>query len=131
MTKTECQECGQFDESARCQRHEGWSNMETWGVALIIDNDRRTLNGALASVRVNSPDHVMLRSFVEGMANAGEPRMMQEQLIQCALSRVNWRELATHYIEKARDCPDCGGSVNVRLGNRDGTPGVCGAAFHS
>lgn len=98
------------------EKHEGWTNRETWYVALTIDNDRRELEYVLAYVRRNPPsvpgrpESLVLDEIAEGLrghVERGVPSSTRRDLHKdCgpgSISRVNWRELAEHYITKARE----------------------------
>ena len=89
--------------------YQGWKNYATWGVALIIDNEQGYYNGALEIVdvamekedkdliRVDIAD--ALKEWVEDeLAPTSQLNQMQSQLMQAALSDVDWMELADHYI---------------------------------
>lgn len=81
--------------------YNGWSNYETWAVALWIDNDaglyqemhriaRRMTEGRLA-------DHI--KSTIEDGAPDLEASLYSD-LLNAALSKVDWYEVAQHYIEE-------------------------------
>lgn len=90
--------------------HEGWSNRATWGVALVIDNERERQTDALDIVR-DDPEaaHANLRDWVGEIIDpddfpAREPiDAMKLTLMQAGLLRVNWNELADHYRGKLKD----------------------------
>jgi hypothetical protein len=107
----------------------GWANYETWGVALILDNDEGTYNECSetaerlrseAAEHHNVPDiwtaeqaarfelADWLKDFTETLCGIGaesedfgiaEPTLMARQLLGAALSDVDWDEIAGHYLE--------------------------------
>jgi len=97
--------------------YQGWSNYETWAIALILDNDRGTYemmqemreeaesyakdggSPALSTALVFSD---MLKSFVEEIVedDLGKVSDFSSQLIHGAIGEVNWREIAENELEK-------------------------------
>ena len=108
-----CRDCGDHHAppSGRCERHEGWENRETWAVALAIDNNRQRLEGAvkLAEAHVAITDIAGkdgVRSMLEEtlkMLCGGLRARKGDDFASMNLWPVNWRELAEHYITKARE----------------------------
>ena len=89
--------------------YQGWKNYATWGVALIIDNEQGYYNRAIQMVDeiMSKEDKELVRVEVADALKAwveDEPAAldglsdMQQQLINAALSDVDWMELADHYI---------------------------------
>ena len=85
--------------------YNGWSNYETWNVALWIDNEpgtydeRRELARRARSVSdlANS-----LKAWVEEMAPDLGASMFAD-LLGAALSEVDWSEIADHWYEEAHE----------------------------
>lgn len=110
------------------ETYNGWTNYETWGVALLLDNDEGTYREAREAAerfKEEAPDHRnvpgiwtaeeaakfemadWLKDYTETLCGIGadsedlgipEPSMMAQQLLGGALSDVNWDEIAGHYI---------------------------------
>jgi hypothetical protein len=101
------------------QRHNGWTNYETWNVSLWIDNDEGTYNSwrreaeecwadaeadetftreenATAALAARLKTH-----FDDDMHEMGVPELkgFYADLLNAALSEVNWHEIAGHMIE--------------------------------
>ncbi len=105
------------------EKYNGWTNYETWSVSLIIDNDEGLhtfKNETMEEIWNNTDDTDTLEertaeaeqaaadwlenwitdeefSKVFGMQSYGTPTL-GGQLLGAALSEVNWREIAEHYI---------------------------------
>jgi|SRR5665213_3375087 len=99
--------------------YNGWTNYETWNVALWIDNepgtyetrremavqaweDAETRRGYESQTRQDSAKYLLserLREWVEEMApNLGAS--MFSDLLSAALSEVNWYEIAENWLEE-------------------------------
>lgn len=89
------------------KRYEDFENLETWSVAMVIDNDPASLTIACGfpngpalpreTVRVAQ----LLRGWITERTLAGGE--LTVALVTAALARVNWQELAEHYIAKWQD----------------------------
>lgn len=111
-------------------RYNGWTNFETWGVALVLDNDQGTYTECTETAErfaTEAPEHYnvpgiwtaeqaarftfadWLKDYTEALCGLGadadfetygipEPSMMARQLLQGALSDVDWDEIADHYL---------------------------------
>jgi hypothetical protein len=95
--------------------YNGWTNYETWVVNLWIDNEQgmqeywqeqaaECLAGqddsvADATWRV---EDLMQEWYGEARAACHTPGVFGD-LLQAALSEVNWRELARHYVDAAKE----------------------------
>lgn len=121
MMKNKCPDCGDHHEPApgRCDRHEGWTNLETWSVALHIDNDAVALARFVRIARDYETQPIMagvpttlaeafsrvvdgwLDDSIKGGASTKD--YVSAALARAALARVDWRDLAQHYIRKARE----------------------------
>jgi hypothetical protein len=95
--------------------YNGWSNYETWNVALWLDNDEGTyhemrdrMHGAVkAASRFLSGDDArdkalaLLADEIKDYVRNGEPDLgasMFADLLGAALSEVDWYEIAAHYL---------------------------------
>lgn len=107
--------------------YNGWSNYETWSVALVIDNDQRTYSESREIVRDaiqnGEPSEYWteedrkrfrvadaLKDWVErSLEISTEPTeaepmsFLVSQLVSAALSDVNWTEIAENYIEEVQN----------------------------
>ena len=99
--------------------YNGWTNYETWAVALWLDNEEpsyRLTRDLTQTVwreapqsqavrewgwsRVEAAEHrlaELLREFIEGH-NPTPPTTLFADLMWAALGEVNWQELASHYL---------------------------------
>jgi len=103
-------------------RYNGWTNYETWNVALWLDNDQgsqeywREVAQDVYSRKAEASKHQTLEehaaqllgelmeseiedSAQEMLKSAGQAASMFSDLLGAALSEVNWYEIAEHYIE--------------------------------
>jgi hypothetical protein len=102
-------------ESLIKEDYQGWKNYATWGVALILDNNRdmyeymqQQVKAAMASSVELSSQIVelgdIIREYVEGLVEEAldTSNEMAAQLINVALGEVDWNEIAKSYIEEER-----------------------------
>ena len=100
------------------QDYNGWTNRETWATALHIDNDQGLLETALDYAKQEREGHdegeeinsyylaETLEGWFDDMAgdftelSAGVYYMLRDI---GSLYRVNWRELADHYLDQVRE----------------------------
>ena len=101
--------------------YNGWSNRETWATALHIDNDQALLEIALDYAKHKIEDENKgdeegysfdLEATLEGwlvddlltLENISGNHPLWLMLTDIgSLYRVNWRELADHYLDQARE----------------------------
>lgn len=100
------------------QDYNGWTNRETWATALHIDNDEALLEIALNYAREEleghdegeeiNPYHLgeTLKSWIEDdlltLENISGNHPLWLMLTDIgSLYRVNWREIAGHYLDQA------------------------------
>lgn len=131
----------QLDNAAnegRPDTYEGWSNRETWSIANQIDNDEACLDYWTAQARIALLDvpATRLLSLVDTLRDAFvracEETDAEESyvapfildLAECALLRVNWSELAEHYLVKARDRADAKAGRRCGYVSMDETTGA-------
>ena len=110
--------------------YNGWTNYETWAVALWIDNEQGTAERAREMTReyaeapsinkLTGRDQTAyqlgkaIREWVEEeMLPAIGEASLQADLLGAAVSEVNWYEIAEHYLsdlpaeeEEGDDCSD-------------------------
>lgn len=97
--------------------YNGWTNYETWCVALWLDNDEETYeqmreftkeayenpvnNSFIDSVddrrRIALQD--MIKEFVEEQNPLPDAGMFTD-LLNAAISEVDWRDIAKHYLDE-------------------------------
>lgn len=103
------------------ETYNGWTNYETWAVALWLDNDegsqdywreaaRDAWRGAPTSKQVlewkfSQPDaaRIELAERLKEEVEEGVPLLdanLYADLLGAALSSVNWHEIARHYVEE-------------------------------
>lgn len=100
------------------QGFQGWTNRETWATALHIDNDQGLLEIALDYARTERKEHqedgtdavYYLAETLEGWfddisGDFTELSLNAYNMLRDigSLYRVNWRELAEHYLDQARE----------------------------
>jgi hypothetical protein len=106
-------------------RYNGWTNYETWAVALWIDNEQGSYESAreLAKdlyrqaeadktftrreVAVNDLEDALKEEYEEGNPLADDATVYAD-LLRAALGEVNWREIAHHYLDEVADEVDAG-----------------------
>jgi hypothetical protein len=85
--------------------YQGWTNYETWLVALWLQNDEALYESAMDALRIDHEDDrpdVQLKDFVEELAQEGIEGF-QLDLINAALAEVNWSEIAQSFAEDLDD----------------------------
>jgi hypothetical protein len=85
--------------------YNGWSNYETWNVALWIDNEQDLYKDAKEMARrAKSTGHLAhdLKDWIGEMAPDLGATMWAD-LLNAALSEVDWYEIAEHYREGMED----------------------------
>lgn len=103
------------------QGYNGWTNRETWATALHIDNDQGLIESALDYARTEGKEHSdgdfldarnCLAESLEGwitedlltLENISGNHPLWLMLTDIgSLYRVNWRELAEHYLDQVKE----------------------------
>lgn len=102
------------------QDYNGWTNRETWATALHIDNDQALLEIALDYAKQEAEGHESrearrayylgqtLESWITDdlltLENISGNHPLWLMLTDIgSLYRVNWRELADHYLDQVRE----------------------------
>ena len=86
--------------------YQGWANYETWAVALWIDND--LLQGMQERALEIGRDLELYAASeaLRDWTHEDAPDLgacVYADLLRAALGEVDWRELAEHYAEQARE----------------------------
>ncbi len=82
--------------------HNGWSNYETWNVALWLGNERGSYDDMNDIIRRHPDDYKAgqaLKGYVEEMAPDLGASMFSD-LLNAALSEVDWAEIAQNNREE-------------------------------
>jgi hypothetical protein len=94
--------------------YNGWSNYETWNVALWIDNEPGSYQ-ARRELAKDAKDESDLARSLESWIKDDAPDLgasVYSDLLGAALSEVNWYEIAENYFNEAHedcdeDCETC------------------------
>lgn len=96
--------------------YNGWSNYETWAVSLWIRNEEGTSLDAIESAKERGDDSPVSLTIKESatrrLAEVLKDWVSEElvpdlgatlaaELLRAALSKVDWYEIASHYVEEA------------------------------
>jgi hypothetical protein len=81
------------------QNYNGWTNYETWLVSLWLDNEEGSYNAVRDMARENDN----ARDLADALKSMHEEAMPETtgvfaDLLNAAMSEVNWREIAEHYL---------------------------------
>ena len=92
--------------------YNGWTNYETWNVALWMDNDQGTYSLQQEWAESAWDDHKpdledakrqladCLKDFVEENNPLGSEASMYSDLLGAALSEVDWEEIAENWLDE-------------------------------
>ena len=86
--------------------YQGWKNYETWCVALWIDNDQDSYNEARDMIRdcrevYEAAD--ILKEWIEEMNPLNDTANMFTDLLNAALSEVDYYEIAENYLNEIKE----------------------------
>lgn len=98
------------------EKYNGWKNYETWVTALWIDNEEcnQAYAHGLASGVIHNNPHVddvithasilapLLKEWIEEINPLAETATLFADLLNAALSDVDWYELAENYLAEVR-----------------------------
>jgi hypothetical protein len=83
------------------ESYNGWTNYESWLVALWLDNDQLSHETARELATEAASDMEAgnaIKADVENTCGVGDTEAgMISDLINAALSRVDWREIGAHF----------------------------------
>ena len=91
------------------QEHNGWTNYETWVVALWIDNEHGSQDAAREEAARCQEDQtqqvaatIMLADILKAEHEGSLPELtgFASDLLKAAMSEVNWYEIAEHLVEE-------------------------------
>ena len=78
--------------------HNGWKNYETWCIALWLDNDERSKEIARGDNKENYYKAKDLQDYVSELNPLNDTlATMFHDLLNGALSEVDWREVLEHF----------------------------------
>ncbi len=83
-------------------KHNGWTNYETWIVNVWLSNEEPTHKYCVMLSKTYS-DPIELANLLEEFALGFKPEIgtgMFDDMLNAALGEVNWREIAESYIEE-------------------------------
>ena len=98
-----------------CRRHNGWTNYETWAVNLWMDNEKGQQDYWIEEVQMALKQDNPVMHFADRLKDEHEEAadyMLKQahyetgplsDLLNGALSEVNWREIAQFWIDNHRD----------------------------
>lgn len=82
------------------KKYNGWANYETWLVNLHLTNDQYT-SERIEEITKNSKSvydlHESLKDFCEELLVFDGNNLFLADMLNAALSEVDWRELSEHY----------------------------------
>jgi hypothetical protein len=94
--------------------YNGWTNYETWCVALWIDNEEAEYHTTRAKARAfnagtRDPNRTPQGEFADWLKEYVEetmpelPPSLWSDLLRAAFSEVDWYEIAAHYLEEVTE----------------------------
>jgi|WetSurMetagenome_2_1015567.scaffolds.fasta_scaffold421272_2 hypothetical protein len=95
------------------EKYNGWTNRETWLVALHLSNSEELYNSTIETlkkkVKYSFQKEDDLMYFVETLTNMSFDRnessssLLSADLIRTALSRVDWKEIVNSFKEDLKN----------------------------
>jgi hypothetical protein len=95
------------------EKYNGWKNYETWAVSLWIDNEESTYLRARAIAQEARADPQIidgrtapgvvadcLKEWIENDSPLNNTATLYADLLNAALSEVDWYEIAEHYLNE-------------------------------
>ena len=98
----------QITEFNKVPDYNGWTNKPTWAVALWINNDQGLQEMVIEAARNDKDDSYLLADwlqdqFADELNPIAEDASMYADLLNWALAYVDWKSLAEHFIEAAKE----------------------------
>lgn len=90
------------------QGYNGWTNYETWAVALWLDNEEPAYHQACELVEREDPDGEVSHRSADALKSWLEDEMpdlgatVWADLLRAAFSEVDWLEIAEHHVESGK-----------------------------
>lgn len=88
------------------EKYNGWTNRETWLINLHLTNTQNIYNEVLELLKIDYEYEFQkedkLKDFVENFIlidDNDEVNLLRSDLINTALSRVNWKEIVKSFME--------------------------------
>lgn len=87
------------------KNHNGWDNYETWAIALWLDNEQGSQDYWLERAEAANDDVWTLSAELKDSHEEALPEIQgfAADLLNAAMSEVNWDEIARHYIEMVKE----------------------------
>lgn len=87
------------------ETYQGWTNEDTWKIALVYDNTKEYLEKALNACRLGSTYHKKFKliSLYASIGLDDKDQNIREYLGTVTIKNVNWEELISHYEGKIRE----------------------------
>jgi hypothetical protein len=92
-----------------CKKYNGYTNYETWNVALWIDNEQWLYEEVKHLTRhaTNKYDLAnQIKEIIESMNPLNDQASMYSDLLGAAISSCNFYEIANNWIEDNKDEPE-------------------------
>lgn len=89
-----------------CKEYNGWTNYETWNVALWLDNEQGSHFHFVDRAGALDMDAARLASEIYASVSESAPDLgtsTYADLLGAALSSVNWYDIAESFCETAKD----------------------------
>lgn len=85
--------------------YNSWTNYETWAVALWIDNEQGSYQEARSMARQARDKYSLADSLKEWIGECAPEieATLYSDLLNAALSEVDWTEIAEHYADEVGD----------------------------
>lgn len=97
------------------KEYNGWTNYETWLMALWIDTDEYQY-ATVREIAGECSEAHDLATRIQELMEADQPELtgLWADMLNSALSQVNWYEIAEHYDEDMLQvCSECDGTDDV------------------
>ena len=88
------------------KKYNGWANYETWLVNLHLTNDEYTSEQIEELTKTSTSVyklHQSLKDYCEELLQFDGKNLFLADMLNAALSEVDWRELSQHYWDDFKD----------------------------